>query len=112
MITCEHWDDAIYERDDHQGPVQPVPVVGEVVVVPQHKPIGHRLHGHLYCEHTREDCVAHTQDMPLCRPEGEYFLNTLCKHVFSDQGGIVGLSTASVMQLAAMNVRMMKSNQS
>ena len=28
-----------------------------------------------------------------------------------DQGGMLGLSMASVMQLAEMNVRMMKSNQ-
>ena len=34
------------------------------------------------------------------------------EHYHYYQGGIVGLSTASVMQLAAMKVRMMKSNQS
>ena len=40
LLAHDGGDGGVHQRDDHQRPVHPVPVVGEVTVRPVHKP-GH-----------------------------------------------------------------------
>ena len=64
-------DGGVHQGDDHQGPVHPVPVVGEVAVRSVHEAIGDGLHEHLDGEDDSEDVVADAQDVPLRGPGGD-----------------------------------------
>ena len=64
-------DHTVDEGDDHQNPVQSVPVVREIVAPTHHEACRHRLHDHLYCEDQGEDVVRDVQQFPLSGPGGD-----------------------------------------
>ena len=64
-------DGGVHQRDDHQRPVHPVPVVGEIAVRAVHEAVGDGLHEHLDGEDDSEDVVADAQDVSLSRPGGD-----------------------------------------
>ena len=68
MSASKCGDEAVNERDDDQGPIQSVPVVGEVIPTANHEPCSQRFHQHLDGEDQSEHVVRYVQYSSLCRP--------------------------------------------